>query len=320
MVILTINGKINMQNLTAYSGLSDNLLYSYLKEGFYMSKEGESSFKISSGKAFFYFQTSLGSGIYTKKSLDYQEKVYPIPYELQVNPNIYVYLDSNGELQMMLEAPNQDTFDKVICLGALTSVDSGVTLSRAIPFVVDSSPSAKVASALGILNIDDVFLEPIAGTLSFKSRSGHMSAVGRNYWVDKNSPHTVKFSAQNPVELTYVDSSGALIKKTTELDPTIYEDSDGSIQSLLGITASIQYIYRAASGDVAIMPGQSSYIRFDEAVSNINTSRHFKAPTLTGFTLIARVVASSKATDLDGTDVKIYHATKFGSDGQLVNN
>lgn len=304
-----------MKNLNVFNpDLSIKMIpvrdYTYVESGLKIEKISNTSFKINAGVAYFIIKN-----VSTK--ITFVEQVLPVPTMLSTISVTYLYLNTSGVIEYKNRAPLLEDLDVSIPIGAISSTDAGLTISQVFSFIIDSSPSSKTLMMLGILNISEIGLIPIANTLTFQTPAGKINSAGRNYFNDIDMPHVSTVPAKNPIQVTYISSTNQIIKKVTNFDFTIY-DSLGSILAVEAGKATAQYVFMSAAGDIAVQPGQKKRSGLSNLLQYFNSDSFQKASILGGFTKIATILALGETTNVANiSQCRIVNTNKFGANSEI---
>jgi hypothetical protein len=242
-----------------------------------------------------YFYVSSGSGIIVNHNAATGSEISPtITYvnwaasshsiSTPSAQNTYVFIDANGVLQQQNSFFTPEQYHEALPIGrvshygAVGSTVTGVGNNMLTSYDVPQQ-LGEFARAFGPLKISGFTITPQVGNLSLNIGSGTAFNLGGYY---QNTPDLPSSYNSN----TYVTSSIIRIHRSgsgflfdnnggsyyTSVDPTLYDDGDGTLASVGNGNWSIQRVFvNPITGRSHVYYGQSTYTTYLNAVQSVAT-------------------------------------------------
>lgn len=275
--------------------------------GLKIALETSSTWGLSAGIAYFYDEITQQS---TTVNVPAQTGL-SAPTVLSSQNNSYVYLGESGALEIEAYAPKESVQGNRLCLGTVTSLDGGTTLSSVIPFLLDRSPTSRAltSGATQLQNPDGITLRPSSSSLLLTHDAGKLVSPGRNWFNDPVNPHTVQVSAATP-DVFYVVSDGTVLDSAPQstLAFNLYEngattgDAIAARTGIAGQGAGISRFFMSARGTVLQLLPQIWYTDIATASDRLEGEIWTRPALLDGFYYIATMIHRFDVTQATMSD------------------
>ena len=318
----------NFNNTTRLRWLESTLSTGLLHGGVLSTVNGTTTFSLTSGSGLIVsYNASTGSDPYpTIKFVNWPAYVSQSLNYVTASQISYISVDQDGEI---LESPTPPTFAQYkdrIFIGRVLhqsgSVTNGATNTPPTAYGLATS-TADLIRAIGPLKIAGHYLAASGSSLSLTKTAGDSYVEGRNYSGNPNIPNIVSavddpavtvskiyrqhVSGGNPVIDTGIANAGY-----TTVDPTLYQDANGDLQSV-STNFTVQRVFwfpKAVNRAFFVYYGQASYPNLDDAIAGISTENFTEADNTRGSAiLVAYLVMRGNVSNFDtSTTAKIYQA------------
>lgn len=326
-------------NTTRLRWLEGSLNTGLLHGGVVSTTNGTNTFSITSGSGLIVsFNAFTGSDPYPTINFVNFTGSSNIPLQYSSSAQItYISLDTNGHVVQKTSPPTFSDFKTSIVLGRVLhqsgSVTNGAINTPPTAYGVNSNV-ADFVRAIGPLKINGHFLAASGSTtLALTKTSGDSYVEGRNYSLNPNIPNIVLAANDLPVTVTkiyrqYMSGSTPIINTGVAaagypaLDPTKYQDVNGTLQTVSVNDFTVQRIFwfpRAVNNALFAYYGQATYTSIGDAVDSITTENFVEGDnTRSSAILVGYVVLKGNAANFTSNTVtRIYQASLFrgGSSG-----
>ena len=229
--------------------------------------------------------------------------------------NSWIYVDSNGTVQQQAGAFTDSQKRNNIIIGSAIHSEGVLKFVKTFPITAYNSASqlTEFANIFGPLKKSGHLLTPNGANLSINRSAGVAFALGRNYATDPENPSTVSDAAQTAAAIHryYRDGSGGYVLDDgvngagyTTLDPTKYDDGDGTLATMSGGHYSVQRLFYFPGTPSIIVSyyGHDEYNSMDDAEKNYNFEDFTEAEnTAQQAIYLGAVIMSGGATALNNS-------------------
>ena len=229
--------------------------------------------------------------------------------------NSWIYVDSNGTVQQQAGAFTDSQKRNNIIIGSAIHSEGVLKFVKTFPITAYNSASqlTEFANIFGPLKKSGHLLTPNGANLSINRSAGVAFALGRNYATDPENPSTVSDAAQTAATIHryYRDGSGGYVLDDgvngagyTTLDPTKYDDGDGTLAAMSGGHYSVQRLFYFPGTPSIIVSyyGHDEYNSMDDAEKNYNFEDFTEAEnTAQQAIYLGAIIMSGGATALNNS-------------------
>lgn len=239
-----------------------------------------------------------------------------------VSPTTYVYIDSNGNIQLQPTEFTEIQFRNIIAIGALIHIDSLIiqdtTYINNIGFNTDLLLS-DLTRAIGRINVEGNNFIPIPSGLTIEKTGGESFYPSLNYENGTLNPNILISPAQSPVTFRHAwrDGVGGITfsAPTTQLNPDVWDDGTGTLNTKGGFeNYDIKRVFFYPEPNIIVIAhGQETYLTLNGALQAVETE-FFDLPIPSNAPVAAYIIVNDNTTDLTDTSDCIFLQTgKFGS-------
>jgi hypothetical protein len=326
----------NFTNTTRLRWLESTLSTGLLHGGALSTVNGTTTFSLTSGSGLIVtYNASTGSDPYpTIQFVNWPAYVSQSLFYSGSAQISYISVDQDGEI---LQSPTPPTFaqfkDRIVIgrvLHQSGSITNGATNTPPTAYGLATS-TADFIRAIGPLKINGHVLAASGSSLSLTKTAGDSYVEGRNYSTNPNIPNIVlaaddpavtiskiyreHISASSPVIDTGVGGAGY-----TTVDPTLYQDANGNLQTVGGGNFTVQRVFwfpKAVNRALFVYYGQQRYTNLDDAIAGITTENFTEGDNTKGSAiLVGFLVMRGNVTDFDTPNAaRIYQASTFRGGG-----
>lgn len=228
-----------------------------------------------------------------------------------------VLINAAGSVIQQTSFPTQSQLRTHIVLGTLIhtgGVLTGVVMRPIVSFntVLDVIDFVRT---FGAINVSGNIFSANGATLQLSKTAGQMFHLGANYANDRTRPSVPDQAAAAPVTFNYIYRNGlgtfVSTAPTNTVNPNLWDDGSGVLQSVPAGKFTIQSIYLAPDGSVQLYYGQKLYDTLAEARGSTTTA--VEVMSNPDFALRGWVVVAQGATDLsDPLQAAIATAGRLG--------
>ena len=326
----------NFTNTTRLRWLESTLSTGLLHGGLLSTVNGTTTFSLTSGSGLIItYNASTGSDPYpTIKFVSWP--AYVSQSLLYTGSAQITYISVAGDGQI-IQSPTAQTFaefkDRIVIgrvLHQSGSVTNGATNTPPTAYGLATS-TADFIRAIGPLKINGHFLAASGSSLSLTKSAGDSYVEGRNYSTDPNIPNIVLAAADPAVTISkiyreHISASSPVIDTGvggagyTTVDPTLYQDANGNLQTVGGGNFTVQRVFwfpKAVNRALFVYYGQARYANLDDAIAGITTENFTEGDNTKGSAiLVGFLVMRGNATDFDTPNAaRIYQASTFRGGG-----
>jgi hypothetical protein len=242
-----------------------------------------------------YFYVSSGSGIIVNHNATTGSEISPtITYvnwaasshsiATPTAQNTYVFIDANGDVQQQNSFFTPEQYHEALPIGrvshygavgtTVTGVGNNMLTSYDLP-----QQLGQFTRAFGPLKISGFTITPQVGNLSLNIGSGTAFNLGGYYQNTPDLPSTYNSNTYLTSSIIRIHRSGSgfLFDNNggsyyTSVDPTLYDDGDGTLATVGSGNWSIQRVFvNPITGRSHVYYGQSTYTTYLNAVQSVAT-------------------------------------------------
>lgn len=229
-------------------------------------------------------------------------EIYDIPPELNGTvTNVFAYLfNDNGSyaIAYQLTYPLVDELVDKLFLCEIVSGD-GVNIDEVRSLFLPDEPYTKQKIENGVVNLDNVYLQPIAGAMQLSFASGRFKYAGRNAVNNPKLPHTLNLSAIAQITYSLADPDGnILLIGETDFDLGRVWDGTVIVTTSADQRATVQMIYQLFNGEYVVTIGAIEYNDINLALREWRNDRLPTPIALRDSYLCGILIARRDASDL----------------------
>ena len=326
----------NFTNTTRLRWLESTLSTGLLHGGILSTVNGTTTFNLTSGSGLILtYNATTGSDPYpTIQYVNWPSYVSQSLFYITSSQISYISLDQDGEILQSPTAPTFAQFKDRIVIGRIlhqsSSITNGAINTPPIAYALATS-TADFIRAIGPLKINGHFLAASGSTLGLTKTSGDSYVEGRNYAANPNIPNVIVAADDPDVTISKIYrqriSGSQLVIDTgvggagyTTVDPTLYQDANGNLQTVGGSNFTVQRVFwfpKAVNRALFVYYGQERYTNLDDAIAGITTENFTEGDNTKGSAiLVGFLVMRGNVTDFDTPNAaRIYQASTFRGGG-----
>lgn len=228
--------------------------------------------------------------------------------------NSWIYIDENGSVQQQATAFTDAQIANKIIIGSVVHSSGTIDFVKTFPITAYGATAqlAEFARMFGPMKKTGHKITANGNNLSIDRAAGTAFAFGRNYSNDPNNPSIISDAAKTvcAIHRYYSDGSTGHTKDTNAgagynfLDPTKYDDGDGTLATMNTSKFSVQrlYFFPTTPNVVVSYYGKNFYNSIEEAEKTYLIEDFTEADnTYSQAIYLGAVILKGNATDLSDT-------------------
>lgn len=231
-----------------------------------------------------------------------ETEVYDIPTELNGTvQSVFAYLfNDNGSYAIAYQStyPLADELIDRLFLCEIISAD-GINIDEVRPISLPDEPYTKQLLENGVVNLDDIYLQTIAGTMRLSFAGGRFKYAGRNAGNNLKLPHTLTLNAIAQITYDFADPDGnILIAGETDFDLGRVWNGTTVISTSTNQRATVQQIYQLFDGSYIVLVGVVEYNNLNLALQSWRNDQLPTPSKLKNSYLCGVLIGRSDATNI----------------------
>lgn len=232
--------------------------------------------------------------------------------------------DTNDIITSSADFTIEQLHDGVIRLGRLSHfANTVITGVYQLPiFYYDSLEFLTFGNVFGVINLQGTDITANGANLKINKGQGLSFRTGASLTVNANNPNyptttTVAQTSFIPAYRSATAGRSTLSTATTDLDPSLYDNGSGTLQSVTALHFSIQTVlFFPANGTYTmfVLYGQSQYTTFSDATTALQSYSPVIPADISGGNIRAFIIIQEGVTNLSSA---INAGTAYISGGSL---